>query len=433
MLEKNPYIDDSSMKVSTLEKIGNNAFTSSKIKSISIPSTVTEVGESVFKNCVDLQTVEWKAGYATIPTSTFENCKNLTSFTIEDNIKTIGMKAFASSGLQSIIIPSTIETISSQAFKDCTSMTTMTYPNKGTIEYSNDIFENCMKLETIEISGVGSIPNYSSEKQPWYSVRQYLTTVNFGVDINGVGDYAFYGCSALKNIDLTKIKSIGTESFRQTGIELLHIPTTMETINSKAFGNCKQLKKVEYPPNKVNSDPTMLEESTNIEEFIIYGIGEIVSYEQDKQPWASVRNSIKKITINEGITIIGSYSFASMTVIKSITLPSSVTKVKNNAFEGCNEVTLVELSSVEIIETKAFASLSKLNSIFIPTSVHTIGTGAFRDCTALEDITIPKTVTSIGASVFYNCAFARLEYTSDFTNVSNNNDNYLTYIYNIYI
>ena len=88
-------------------------------------------------------------------------------------------------------------------------------------------------------------------------------------------------------------------------------------------------------------------------------------------------NSIfnNKLVIEDGVLLYN------CTGLKSITIPDSVTSIRERAFEGCIELT----------------------SVTIPNSVTTIGEWAFAFCRRLKTITIPNSVTSIGSYAFYGC------------------------------
>ena len=96
----------------------------------------------------------------------------------------------------------------------------------------------------------------------------------------------------------------------------------------------------------------------------ISGTGEMDNY---NLPWRSYQSSITSVTIDNGVTNIGSSAFSRCTGLTSITIPLSVTSIGNSAFSGCTGLT----------------------SITIPSSVTSIGSGAFDGCTGLTSITIP--------------------------------------------
>ena len=81
------------------------------------------------------------------------------------------------------------------------------------------------------------------------------------------------------------------------------------------------------------------------------------------------------------VIAIGTDAFANCDSVNSITIPSSVTFIKDRAFYGCKRMT----------------------SISIPESVTSIGMSVFHNCRSLNSISIPSSITSITTSMFYGC------------------------------
>ena len=111
---------------------------------------------------------------------------------------------------------------------------------------------------------------------------------------------------------------------------------------------------------------------------------------------------LTNITIPSGVTSIGSYAFRGCTGLTSITIPSGVTSIGEGVFYNCTGLTSITLpSGVTSIGDYAFSGCTGLTSITLPSGVTSIGDSAFCDCARLTSITIPSGVTSIGANAFY--------------------------------
>ena len=115
-------------------------------------------------------------------------------------------------------------------------------------------------------------------------------------------------------------------------------------------------------------------------------------------PWYPKRDTINKIVISNGITVIGGYAFYECYNVTSVEIPSSVTKIGDSAFNTCSKLTSVEIpSSVTTLGSGAFV-YSGLTSIKIPSSVTTIGGGVCANCSNLTYVEMPSSVTIAGIS-----------------------------------
>jgi len=122
-------------------------------------------------------------------------------------------------------------------------------------------------------------------------------------------------------------------------------------------------------------------------------------------PLLRVYYLIKTYEIPSTVTRIGDEAFSGSSSLTSVTIPNSVTEIGIEAFSDCSSLTSITIPNlVSEINNNVFSGCSSLTSITISNSVTYIRNKAFKDCSSLTLITIPKSVTSIGNSAFEGCS-----------------------------
>lgn len=136
----------------------------------------------------------------------------------------------------------------------------------------------------------------------------------------------------------------------------------------------------------------------------VSGTGSMGLLDEGDSPWSAMKNQIKKVILNEGVTDIGYYAFYECDNLRTITIPGSVTQIRNYAFHGCDILTGVIIpDSVTYIGYKAFYNCDNLTKVIIPDSVQTLGWYAFGECDMMHTAIIGRGLTFIEKCAFYDC------------------------------
>ena len=160
-------------KLSSLESIGDYAFSGTGIGSLNLMSTkVVEIGEGVFSNCDGLTTLTFGLSKITaIGKDAFANCEKMTSIAVP-NAKTIGKSAFAGCTFLNSFNGKSVVDVGDNAFDGCSAMTSFTGSSVTTI--GNLAFNGCSSLISLDA------PNAATIKGDAFTGCSALTDVKIG-------------------------------------------------------------------------------------------------------------------------------------------------------------------------------------------------------------------------------------------------------------
>ena len=451
---------------SPITEIVDYAFYNSRVCSVEIPASVTQLGYMSF-NSSSLEgiTYEKNSSLKIIEGMAFANCRNLESFSIPSSVESIGecvlggctnLKDIKNSSSKYIcgylgqddaivlhengsvlkIIAytagNTTEDLSCVylsvdigwgAFVQCPYIKTVDLVNITNIEQVN--FNFCDNLESIRLVETAHIAN---------NVLNYCDKLEAvdAPDAAYIGEDTFCNNKSMAYIKLgsDKLTTISSVGNNNENLKTVHIPSGVESIANSFNGNAMLAEvycKATTPPTLTDSFDSIPENATlyvpadsvNVykraegwKEFAIVGYdfetGEIVPGQPNNEIWytATAKVGAYDNTVF-GATFV-SNEWDAETGKGVITFDGEVTVIGEKAFYGyktdCNKLISVTIpDSVTTIETSAFSECSSLECITIPEGVKTINSWAFYYCKSLTSVTIPNSVTTIGEYAFEYC------------------------------
>ena len=266
---------------------GFNLSNKENIKSITIPDSVTSIGDSAFSGCRSLTDITIPDSVTSIGCEAFYNCSSLTNITIPDGVTSIGDSAFSfCRSLTDITIPDSVTSIGCEAFYNCSSLTNITIPD-GVTSIESETFYNCQSLSNIDISN---------------------SLISIGMD-------AFAHCKNLKNIKIPdSVTTIELGAFNDT------LWYNNQPDGLLYAGKVLYLYKGEMPEN---TKITLKNDTSGIADNAF-----------------SYCTNLTNIKIPDSVTIIGAWAFFSCPNLTAIEIPSSVIGIGVYALLGCGNLTI---------------------------------------------------------------------------------------------
>lgn len=309
--------------------IASSAFASTSVTNVTLPKSLTTLGDYAFDGCSALKQVSFQEntsnGYIlTIGEGAFRNCGKLSSVLFSKNVTSIGNNAFRNdSSLEAVTLPSNLTTLGYDVFSG-TYITKITIPK--TLKSSSTAFDGAMQLEEVVIEdGMERIPTYLFKSAA-------IKTIKMPDSVKTIGGDAFMNCAGLVSIEW---------------------PAELGTIESYAFSGCNKLEDIEMPDT-------------------VTSIG----------AYAFASTGVKNITLQESLKTLGNYAFSGCTALIDIHLGSTITVIPEGCFSGCSNLeTVVVPRQVTDLKASAFGNCPKLKTATIFQNVTSIQKNSFTDPT----------------------------------------------------
>ena len=329
-----------------VKNIGDFAFYGSSLNSVTIPDSVKSIGKASFGLCYRLKTVDLPSGLTEIRDNAFYSCIEVKSMNIPSSVTELGANAFIScTALKTVALPTYDSeypdrtlVIKAETFSGCTSLESIYIPQHVTV-ISEYAFKNCSSMTAVTfqeeaIESGGKVIGYTSK-------------------IVSIGSYAFMGCSKLSTILIPDcLQTIGTDIFRDTpslgtietrgtnqhfrvsdgvlfdlGLSILYhypsakavdiytIPSSVITIVNTAFNGAIHLKSIAMSQSDIFSSEDGVLFDKDHKTLIRYPAGKTNS----------------SYTIQDTVVTVNENAFYGATNLKDLVLPDSPITFKENS------------------------------------------------------------------------------------------------------
>ena len=237
----------------------------SLLQQITIPNSVTVIGDLAFSECESLKQVSIPDSVRSIGNYSFGNCKSLRQITIPQSVNSIGEEAFwRCSSLQQITIPNSVTHIGVYAFALCNSLRQIIIPESVTT-IGDGTFHGCESLQQIFIPNtVKSIGEYA------FSECKSLKQIILPELITKIKYKTFYCCYSLQHINIpNSVTSIEANAFYGCAMIQLNIPNSVTRIGKAAFSNCRSIQQINIPELVTEICDETFTECTSLQHIII--------------------------------------------------------------------------------------------------------------------------------------------------------------------
>ena len=354
-----------------MTEIGNAAFMESAVTSVSLPSTLTSIGQYAFASRKSGNLTV--TSYAIQPPACGANCfYGLDASKSKLNVLPPGYNAYKNDAKWSAfttIVPMDViqgpftfkvdleaKTAALTAYDNSASQTAVTIPNTL-----------ILGAETYAVTSI---------KEYVFSGNTTIKSVVIPDNVSVISYQAFAGCTALSEVKL---------------------PATTPSIVGSCFDDCTSLpvtdgiRYADYlliePTDKTKSTYTIKSDTRMIDSYAFW-----------------MCENLSSIVLPNTVEKIGSYAFSGCTSLVSVVLPNGLAELPNYVFDECTSLSSITIpKTVQTIGQGAFVKCTSLQQVNLSEGLKTIGRQAFVKCSSLQQINLPEGLEEIGDQAFHRC------------------------------
>ena len=416
---------------STITSIGYYAFAGSGLTSVEIPNTISSLG-AAFVGCTALKSVKLPNSLTSLE-ETFRDCSSLTSIDIPTSVTHLGALTFYGTGLSQVYIPTTVKEMEGWVF-----------PTTLNKVYVDDL-DAFSRIDTYADEGMRHSDPFSA---PYTLIcGKPVTEITIPDDMTRISD-VYIDILGIEKVNLPASITDYGAAFRKSPVRQIrnnsnnpgniqYIPLTDWAARSRGTGDESAIAFEEtdkttcvvvvpygcvdtYKSTDGWKDFTNIKDNSFVDAngytYVLYddGTAMIVAAPSvyDLEGEVVIPSEVTDNGKTYKVTSIGEEAFLGRRYITSVTIPSTIESIGDNAFEGCynsgdgqglKTVVFSGESKLKTIGKNAFSSCCALESISIPSSVTKIGEGAFIFCYKLASVNIPEGVDKIEKETFMSC------------------------------
>lgn len=300
-------------------------------------------------------------GSLTIPEKVPFKAKDLTVISVGTNC------IHACTHLKSVVLPGTISTLEEGCFSECVSLQSADISKFNSTELSSDIFKDCTSLTNVLFpTTVTYLPEnflYGCTGLTKFEIPSWITNIHEG---------CFYGCTGLSDLKIPEgVQYIGSNALAHSHMKILSLPSTLQSLGKQACYKMNLDSSLNLPDGLISIRDNCFEAAT-----------------------------IPSITISASVESIGNECFKS-THIDTIIFKedSPITELGYSTFESSTANDIILPSNLEKVGESCFRSCSNLKTIIFPKSLRELGSYSL-GALSLESLNLSMPINSISSGCF---------------------------------